>query len=163
MSKFNSNNIYAKVEQAVCNYFDGALNINQKVGVAWDFESSYKGVNYKFEVKYDAMATKTGQIYVELYQTFDNWKTARESGFYLARQQADYIVYVVGTTAHIVWCEDMDKFLSEYEKELKPLTTKGGANGNRPGSFSSGLGIRLDRLEEICHFKFDINTYQEVI
>ena len=134
---------------------------NQRVGVARDYKIAVidagsllpaEAINQHVELKWDYIARKTGNLYLETQQTFDYGTTYKPSGMVLAMQQSMFIVFSVRhytQTSHYVFTAvQMQKIMN---RNLRITRTSKGSNGNRPGCWTYGKLLPFLTVEE---FKF---------
>jgi len=115
----------------------------------FDVSCDYKGSYYTFEIKYDLMASKTGNIAIEFY----NPKTCEDSG--IATTKADFWITVLNNPQQIYLSPV--KFLKNFLDNTKPcrIITVGGDKN------SSMYLFKKDRILDVCMFK--INSSDDLI
>ena len=131
---------------------------NQQVGDARDFQITNiqpesplpAGTEGKFvEMKFDYRAKRSGNLYLETRQTFNNGKDYQRSGMTLAVEQSAYIVFSVRYFTHVshfvFTAAPMKDVLTRKMKEVR---TGDNINGNRTGCWTYGSLLPVRTLDE---------------
>lgn len=155
----------ALLENAIFQIFGITQNVKQHRGVAWDGHSRYFGC---VELKFDILAAKTGNLFVEFCQTNSEGKE-EPSGINLAKEQAQ--TWMVASPSPMsgytyIYIIEVPKLLDLVEngKFLKKKTTKG-VNGNGINHYAKGYIVPLPVLKDQCRMYMRIRTeeFQEIL
>ncbi len=134
-------------EEAFARQFNMTRNLTQFVGCGYDFTCMHTGKRY--ELKEDRAAAKTGNVFIELRQTFDNGHVWSDSGFNLSRKQADVFVIKLGSQYVFLDIDSAERVVRGVDTQ--PRMTREGKNGNSPGRFSLGVLVPVARWLESAY------------
>lgn len=134
-------------ERAFCKQFNLTRVHFQRTGTAFDAECPHTGRRY--ELKVDTAASRTGNVFIETAYSADGGQSWADSGFNLARKQAQAYVIKVGTEYIFCECPVLETFL--LENNFRVAATRAGANGNALGAHARGLIVPVVRLRGIAY------------
>jgi hypothetical protein len=129
---------------------DWTENINQKVGVAYDYVLPD---GTKTELKCDLASATTGNFFFEMEQQLGGgaW---RPSGIALAIEQANSIIFANAEEVLRVNTQDLAAWLPYNGPRFRTRTTHDGANGNRDGNSARGILVPRAELRKLAASRY---------
>lgn len=107
-------------------------------------------VNTVVEFKNDSAAKRTGNVFLEIEQTSDNWFTTKCSGVALAVKKGQLVVITCGEENFLL--KTIAQFDELVSMKHTTRTTKSGRNGNPNGCFTKGHLVKLGHVRNILEW-----------
>jgi hypothetical protein len=150
--KLNARQHAKSLEKEIITAFgqDWTENINQKVGVAYDYVLPD---GTKTELKCDLSSTTTGNFFLETEQQLGGgaWQP---SGIALAIEQANSIIFANAEEVLRVNTQDLAAWLPYNGPCFRTRTTHDGVNGNRDGNSARGILVPRAELRKLAAARY---------